>query len=179
MNWLNWLTGEEKPKSRKGRKPYRPHRITVQKPFCTPCRERVLTVLYDGRYPDGDKKYGVPFFNYRETVTTASLKDAAKLLKIEFRDNENFAKGYLLPMASQASFDVPKQQANWAEYLLERAGLAVVRGGVNRRNRRNADKYNRKLPPRWDGTRPWIERGCKEGLDQWSEFVKQAKGDFV
>ena len=150
------------------------HKLTVQKPFCAPCRARLLTAFYlaDAMHQTfGDKRYGVPLYNLRERVQTVSVKDAAKLWKIEMKDRENLKYGPMalafLPMAWQASFEVPAQQAKWAQYLCERIGLAVVSGGLDANARRNADKYNFKPPPRWDGREVQIETTCSEGVELW------------
>ena len=151
------------------------HTLTVQKPFCAPCRDRLLTAFYieddTGKPRDGDARYGVPLYNLRESVRTVSVPDAAKLWKIELKDRENLKYGPMavmwLPTAWQATFDVPAQQAKWAEYLCERIGLAVVRGSVDSTARRNADKYNFKPPPRWDGRDVQIETTCSDGMALW------------
>lgn len=172
--------GDDKPKRTKTPRRRHPqhgqmHTLTVQKPFCAPCRDRLITAFYiadkDGTPRDGDRRYGVPMYNLRERVTTTSVKDAAKLLRIELKDKENLKFGPLalafMPMAWQATFEVPKQQAKWAEYLCERIGLAVVSGSVDGTARRNADKHGFKPPPRWDGKSPLIETTCSEGVELW------------
>jgi hypothetical protein len=80
-----------------------------------------------------------------------------------------------LPTAWQASFQVPAQQAKWAEYLCERIGLAVVRGSVDSTARRNADKHNFKPPPRWDGREVQIETTCSEGMALWDALQRGEK----
>ena len=77
-----------------------------------------------------------------------------------------------MPTAWQATFEVPAQQAKWAEYLCERIGLAVVRGSVDRTARRNADKYNFKPPPRWDGRDVQIETTCSDGMALWKALQR-------
>ena len=165
------------------------HRFVVQKPFCIPARDRVFSVLYNannetdssGNVYDGatgDKKYGVPVYNYNERISKTSISDAAKLLRIELKDKENIKYGpavvAFLPLAWEASFDVPAHQAKWAEYLLERVGLAVVSGSVDGRNRQNADKHGFKPPPRWDGKTPMIEKTCSEGKELWQALAGKA-----
>lgn len=158
------------------------HTLTVQKPFCAPCRDRLLTAFYlaDAMHQTGgDKRYGVPLYNLRERVQTVSVPDAAKLWRIELKDRENLKYGAMavmfLPMAWQASFEVPVQQATWAQYLCERIGLAVVNGGLDANARRNADRYNFKPPPRWDGRELQIETTCSEGVELWQALQRGEK----
>jgi hypothetical protein len=158
------------------------HTITVQKPFCAPCRDRLLTALYLADAPHqtgGDKRYGVPIYNLRERPVVVSIKDAAKLWRIEMHDQENIKYGFgaimFLPTAYQASFEVPIQQAKWAQYLCERIGLAVVSGGLDANARRNADRYNFKPPPRWDGRNVQIETTCSEGVELWQALQRGEK----
>ena len=181
LNAIDALTGapernktHTKPTKRRHLQHGQMHTLTVQKPFCAPCRDRLMTAFYLADAPhqtNGDKRYGVPLYNLRERVQTVSVKDAAKLWKIELKDRENLKYGPMalafMPMAWQATFEVPKQQAKWAEYLCERIGLAVVSGSVDGTARRNADKHGFKPPPRWDGKSPLIETTCSEGVELW------------
>ena len=159
------------------------HTLTVQKPFCAPCRDRLLTFMYmadeKGRPLDGDWRYGVGMYNPRERVATTSIKDAAKLLRIELRDKENLKYGPMalafMPTAWQATFEVKVQHAKWAEYMCERNGLAVVSGSVDAKARQNADKWNRKPIPRGDGKAPLIEETCAEGMELWRALQRGEK----
>lgn len=110
------------------------HSFTVQKAYCTPAKAVILQSL---------NTYGVPVSNYKERVLGAEVG---------------------LPIAQQATFTVPAQQANWAEYLMERTGeLAVVGGRIDGRNREWAFSYDGKMP------KPWIEPDCAEGHKAWRE----------
>jgi len=80
--------------------------------------------------------YGVPVSNYKEYVKGGTIR----------------------PIAQEATFSVPKQQAVWAEYLMERTRrLAVVGGRIDGRNREWAGRYDGRMPV------PWMEDGCGEG----------------
>jgi hypothetical protein len=118
-------------------------------------------------------------FNYRERVATTSIKDAAKLLRIELKDKENLKYGPMalafMPTAWQATFDVPAQKSGWAEYMCERYKLAVVRGSVDAKARRNADKWNFSPIPRWDGKAPLIETSCSDGMALWDALQRGDK----
>ena len=189
LSAIDAVTGgnDAKPKRAKPVKRRHPrhgqmHTLTVQKPFCAPCRDRLLTAFYMAdaeHWTGGDKRYGVPIYNLREYPMLVSVKDAAKLWKIEQRDMENLKFGaaaiVFMPMAWQATFEVPAQQAKWAQYLCERIGLAVVSGGLDTNARRNADKYNFKPPPRWDGREVQIETTCSEGVELWQALQRGEK----
>ena len=189
LNAIDRITGAQdaptqRTKAAKRRHPRhgQMHTITVQKPFCAPCRDRLLTAFYLADAPHqtgGDKRYGVPLYNLRERVQTVSVPDAAKIWRVELKDRENLKYGAMalafLPMAWQASFEVPVQQAKWAQYLCERIGLAVVSGGLDANARRNADRYNFKPPPRWDGRDVQIETTCSEGVELWQALQRGEK----
>lgn len=192
LSAIDAVTGSNDAKTKRTKKPKRRHprhgqmhTLTVQKPFCAPCRDRLLTFMYtpdaNGKPLDGDRRYGVPMHNLRERVATTSIRNAAKLMKIELKDKENLQYGPMaiafMPMAWQASFEVPAQQAAWAEYMCERNGLAVVNGSVDPNARRNADKWRRKPIPRWDGKAPLIETSCSEGMALWQSLQTGEKAN--
>lgn len=164
------------------------HTFTVQKPFCSPARSVIMSAL---------QPYGVPVLALTESVSKISIKDYAKLAKIELRTFENLKYGpgavVFLPLAMEARVTVPAQQAQWAEYLLERTmRLAVTGGRINKDNRRWADQHGGNMPTPWDAQegkayarqqerlhRPgqgeaWIESSCKEGNDVWQAVMKAA-----
>lgn len=145
------------------------HRFKVQKPYCAPARTLIFQAL---------EEYGVKIFGYQERTTLKSLGDAAKLMDIEMETNENLQYGAMaaiyLPMAIEATFCVPNQQAGWAEYLLERTGrLAVVAGKVDARNRSWAGRHAGIMPPH--GDRPWIESSCSDGVSKWKSITERTK----
>lgn len=140
------------------------HKLSVQKPFCSPAKYEVLQAL---------EPYGIKVHRCIDVPAMVSVKDFARLMKVELREFENLRYGpmaiTLLPMACQANVWVSEAQANWAEYLIERTQrLAVVGGSMNGNNRRWADQHDGKMP------RPWVEKSCKEGQDIWQQ-VKQIK----
>lgn len=195
FNFLREIFDDPQPRrARKSRTPrQRPsgyHTFTVQKPFCAPCRDFVYTAL---------EPYGIPVFNYSEKATGLSIKDAAKLWKIELRTFENLKYGpgaaTFLPFAQQATFSVPKAQASWAEYLIESTGRLCVTGGrIDAKNRKWGDRRLGKMPTPWDkragvqyaqsriqppeNGKPWIESSCSAGKKLWQEVnirVKKAR----
>jgi len=50
-----------------------------------------------------------------------------------------------------------------------------VRGSVDPNARRNADKWNRKPIPRWDGKAPLIETTCSDGMALWEALQRGEK----
>lgn len=177
------------------------HHFVVQKPFCAPCRDLLLTAL---------NPYGIPVHNFSERVTKTSIKDLAKRLRIEASTLENvkYGPGFIgyLPMAMECEFDVSAKQASWAEYLIESTNrLIVVSGSVNRKNRQWGNRRNGKMPVAWDAVRwktyserkqgnaasdvvadgrmvmmgkdgePWIEEQCTQGRELWKTIMKAAE----
>lgn len=187
------LDDDDDPQPRRRGRP-RPsglHTFTVQKPYCTPCRDILYTAL---------EPYGIPINAFSERTTYRSITSLAKLWKIELRTFENLkfgpaAPGYL-PYAMEAKFSVPKAQASWAEYLIESTGRLCVTGGrINAKNREWGDRRLGKMPVPWDKSagiqyarssrltppeddRPWIESSCSAGKALWQEVnlrVKKAR----
>ena len=166
------------------------HTLTVRKPFCCPAHDIIRNAL---------EPYGVKIIRQGETTMQANLRDVARMMKVEFKTFENLKYGPIaimwLPIAIQSTVTVPKAQAGWAEYLLERTGRLVVVGGrVNSRNREWADRHNGRMPVAWQDSqaarimgidkkimaeiergRPWLESGCKAGHGQWGTVNQAAK----
>lgn len=111
------------------------HSFTVQKPYCCPCRDIVMTAL---------NTYGVKVHDYRESLEW-----------VEFNACE-------LPAFHTATFKVSSRQASWAEYLLRRTQrLMITHGSVDGRNEAWAMKWEGKMPKPWiekscsDGKDAW------------------------
>lgn len=140
------------------------HRIVTHKPYCAPSRQIITGALGN---------HGVRFYNFSEEVLTSTGTDFARRMKIEAKQRENLKYGpwaaAYLPMAWEATFYVSKDQASWAEYLLERTQrLMVVDGRVDKRNRSWADRHDGVMPT------PWDDPGCAEGQrakQQWQQIT--------
>lgn len=127
--------------------------MVTHKPFCSPSRPIITAAL---------NKHGVTFHYFEERTLDVAMKDLERRMKIEEKRRENLKYGPMaamyLPMAWEGTFYVSKDQASWAEYLLERTQhVMVVKGGVDKRNREWADRHEGVMPT------PWEDPGCKEG----------------
>jgi hypothetical protein len=128
------------------------HEFVVEKPYCSPARGVILAAL---------SPYAVPVSNFSEGVKMGNVG------------------GKPVPLTQEARFTVPAQQAEWAEYLLERTGqLAITHGRVNARNRGWASKYGGEMPPAWCPKQgeAAIEPGCKEGHAAWQAALQAQSG---
>lgn len=163
------------------------HTFVVQKPYCSPARDIILTAL---------QPYGIPISNYAEEEKNTSISAIAKMTRLNLKSFDGLMNLSLgIPIAQEATFSVPKGQANWAEYLLDRTKkLAIVKGRIDRRNERWAGKHGGKMPTPWDAQagraraqalapppdgQPWIEKDCSKGKQIWQQVnaaVKTAKG---
>lgn len=165
------------------------HTLTVRKPYCCPASPIIRQAL---------EPYGVKVLNISEDEVRSNTRDVARMMKIEFKHFENLKYGpaavFWLPLAIEAMVTVPKAQAGWAEYLIERTGrLMVVDGRVDRRNRKWADQHGGNMPTPWDENtaqklrardaeiqakikqgNPWIEPSCSKGLGIWGALNKAA-----
>lgn len=120
--------------------------IVVAKPYCSPARNAVLTAL---------QPYGVVIRRLTDYIDYADFN------------------GREVPIAEMARVTVNEQAAVWAEYLLLRSGKLEIRSPyLDPRNQQWAKRHAGAMPPRWVDGKPWIERGCKDGINAW----KAAKG---
>lgn len=111
------------------------HSFTVQKPYCCPCRDIVMTAL---------DTYGIKVYDFMEHLDY-----------VEFL-------GGKVPAYHIATFKVSGKQASWAEYLLRRTRrLTIAKGSVDGRNEAWATKWEGKMPKPWiekscsDGKEIW------------------------
>ena len=169
------------------------HRFKVLKPYCAPCRSSVYEAL---------QTYGVPILNYEEQVARTKVSDYANKMKLELKTFENLKYGpavvMFLPLHCEATFSVPVQQANFAEYLIESTDNLMVAQGyrVDKRNRKWGNRRN-DMPTPWDKEaateyaqgkghtkafaeqieqgKAVVESGCSKGNDIWSQVQKIKK----
>lgn len=145
--------------------------ITVAKPYCAPARQ-TITQTFD--------QYGVKLYDYNEQVVKSELRGFLRRMKIEAKTWENLKYGPIagawLPMAWVAKVTVSAKAAVWAEYLLLRTGKLYVPGKYqNKRNAEWARKHGGVMPPAWQDGKPWIEKGCSEGMAAWEPLRKAVK----
>ena len=157
LNFLDNLTGHTKRRPAKRttiprkRGPARTdlgwHTFEVQKAYCTPASGIIKQAL---------ETYGISRYEISKERVVVKDKNNAKLRRIERAEFEAGREvGIAQTCATEATVKVPRQQAEWAEYLMERTGrLVVVKGRINPSNREWADKHGGAMP------RPWIEDGC-------------------
>lgn len=136
MNWLDWLEGLVMAVRYDD---LSPHRIALHHP------------ADEDWWDEQEQQNGVRFWNMREVMNL--LTD----YHITY-----FWHGY---NSQEIWLHVPKRQARWAEYILQRAGAPVIMDTVDGRNVAWAanPKHDGKLPTRWDDrethTPPtWAER---------------------
>ena len=185
-DFLDFFDDEDKPLSR-SRVTGKLHKFVVEKPFCCPASDIIVAALHP---------VGIPIYEMEDWVEQESLGNFAKRMKIELQTFENLRYGVLapgfLPMACRASFSVPEQRANQAEYWLWRtARLVVIDGVVNPRNEISAAKHNGVMPRASDPRRgsayaqskegnrrtvsaPKLESSCKQAQALWDQVLKLA-----
>ena len=134
----------------------------------------VLRAITGDHHGGAQRSRGRVLQHSTKKVLKATGKEFARRMQIERKRRENLKYGpqmaaVYLPMAWEATFYVSKDQASWAEYLLERTQrVVVVSGGVDRRNRTWADRHDGVMPT------PWTDPGCKEGKaieKKWEELT--------
>jgi len=88
------------------------------------------------------------------------------------RDVERVLKGYHVRIFDrwftkrELLFRVMRRQANWAEYLMYRAGVPLVGEVVNPGNLGARERHEGRMPRRWD------ERGGRrKGRSLWEDWV--------
>ncbi len=134
--------------------------LTIAKPYCSPARDLITATF---------QQYGVKLYDYKEQVRYASkfqLSWAGAIPRgTELPDR--------LPIAQVATVTISEKAAAWAEYLLLRTGkLYCPDGYINERNKAWAARHGGKMPPAWAEGKPWIERGCSEGMKAWGPLRK-------
>lgn len=197
MSWRDWRNTKQQSKGGGNRRGGKAHRtewdgayttITVQKPYCAPARQQILTALQPRGVIVADN-------DIDERMMATSPKDIAQRMKIEFRTLENIKYAGVglatyLPYAIQADVRVRTSQAKWAEYCLAASGNFVILRGVDRKSAKAGYRRNGNLPTTTNGKetiayvqaktgtlRPQIEPGCSKGLKAWGDFdtlVKEA-----
>jgi len=142
--------------------------ITVAKPYCMPARGIVLSAL---------QPYGVKIHAISETVKTVGVKAALRQYGIDDTAFDNAERTTSpLPTAQVCRVVVNEQAAAWVEYLLLRTRkLYIVGQYVDNRNLAWAQRHGGQMPPAWGEGKPWIETGCKAGMDAWGPLRKAAK----
>lgn len=119
---------DQKPSARRI-SPSPTHTLTVQKPYCAPCRRKVLKAL---------EPFGVVVLNregsMNERTVKTDLRTIGQRLKIEMRTFENLKYAGVgliqyLPRANECDVVVRSGQAGWAEDLLCASGWFVITGG--------------------------------------------------
>lgn len=142
--------------------------ITVAKPYCSPARGIVLSAL---------QPYGVKIHSLTETIKTVGVKAAMRQFGIDDSAFDNAERTTSpLPTAMVCRVVVNEQAAAWAEYLLLRTRkLYIVGNYVDPRNLAWAQRHGGQMPPAWGEGKPWIETGCKAGIEAWGPLRKAAK----
>lgn len=130
------------------RGPYRTdqgvHEFTIQKPYCSPARGYLLTAF---------EPYNIPMLDYHEEVKKANLLAIPRLMMMPTEEHESYGamiERMAFPKAQEATFTVPAQAAEWAEYLIERTQrFVIIRGVVNAKNQEYGRRHGGLMPRAW------------------------------
>lgn len=175
MRDRNRRSGNQSGQPRRRRQPRKStsqvgtHTFTVEKPYCSPCRTKILQAL---------QPFGVVVLNQdtsmNERVVKTDIKSLAQRFRIELKTFENIKYGGIgllqyLPQANQAEVVVRKTQAGWAEDLLVASGwFIIINGHIPKRGIESRMGQRRQKPKKaWSKhTAQWAsEQARYDGLN--------------
>ncbi|MGB7204254.1 MAG: hypothetical protein WBD37_02135 [Anderseniella sp.] len=155
--------------------------ITVQKPYCSPARYKILSALQPYGVIVGDT-------DIEEKVVRTSIKTLLQRMKIELRTWENLKYGgpiglaMYLPSAIEAKIRVRTSQAEFAKYLLAASGKLTIENDADGKSAKAGYNRNGIMPTASDPrrTRKYVldktksvqiaEPECAEGKALWKQF---------